>query len=483
MAEIKTWSQTAASNNSASPDGAPEGMLPSGLNDAIRECMAAIRKWYDDAQWIDDGGTPTFVSATQFTLSGDKTAIFHVDRRIKCYGTTMGTLYGYITASTFASPNTTVTVSLDSGSLTSNLSRVYYGGLSKTNHSIPKNVVAALAGLSTQTFDVANATAGTHAVNRNFGDTRYAQLAGVNTQVFNVAAATAGDHAVNRTTADGRYGQLATTNTWALQQTFSTQPKAPAYGFTIGGSTAYIDADASNIAVKPPLSGKLYVIDTGGTRRPIECGNASTSVEAVTLGQGDGRYAPISGSSTIASAATTNIGAATTEYVEITGTTTITAFDTVAAGTKRVLRFTGSLTITHNATSLICPFARNLSIAANDVVELRSLGSGNWIVAGVNISPAQSLASAGHVRLSGGLVLQWGTITGIPFNATAQTLTFPIGFSTAIFSFVATGYGTVATTTFIGINPQTVSLTGVTYDASTNATAGTFNARWVAIGY
>lgn len=293
MAEIKTWSQTALSNSSVSPDGAPENMLPSGLNDTIRECMAAIRKWYDDAQWIDDGGAPTFVSATQFTLSGDKTAIFHVDRRIKCYGTTMGTLYGYITASTFASPNTTVTVSLDSGSLTSNLSRVYYGGLSKTNHAIPKNVVAALAGLSTQTFDVANATAGTHAVNRSYGDTRYAQLAGVNTQVFNVAAATAGDHAVNRTTADGRYGQLATTNTWALQQTFSTQPKAPAYGFTIGGSTAYIDADASNIAVKPPLSGKLYVIDTGGTRRPIECGNASNSVEAVTLGQADARYAPI----------------------------------------------------------------------------------------------------------------------------------------------------------------------------------------------
>lgn len=323
MAEIKSWSQTAGSNNAASPDGAPEGMLPSGVNDTIRENMAAIRKWYDDAQWIDDGGTPTFVSATQFTLSGDKTPTFHVDRRVKCYGTTMGTLYGYITASSYAAPNTTVTVVLDSGSLTSDMSRVYYAALSKTNNSLPNNMFAAKAGSTTQTFDVANATSGAHAVNRNYGDARYAALAGVNTQTFNVAAATAGDHAVNRatadgryaalagistqvfsvaaatigdhalnrTTADGRYGQLATTNTWSLAQTFSVQPTAPSYGFA--GSTAYLNADVANIGVKPPVNGKLFVTDVNNAYRPVVCGAAEASGEAVTLGQADERYAPI----------------------------------------------------------------------------------------------------------------------------------------------------------------------------------------------
>ena len=113
-----------------------------------------------------------------------------------------------------------------------------------------------------------------------------------------LANASASTDALPYGQADGRYGQLATTNTWALAQTFTTQPKAPSYGFTVGGSTAYIDADANNVAIKPAVGGKVYIIDTGGTRRTIECANAGTSVEAVTLGQADGRYAALAGLST-----------------------------------------------------------------------------------------------------------------------------------------------------------------------------------------
>lgn len=82
--------------------------------------------------------------------------------------------------------------------------------------------------------------------------------------------------------------------------------------------------------------------------------------------------------STIASAATTNIGAANAEYLAVSGTTTITAFDTVAAGVYRVLKFDGILTLTHNGTSLILPSAANITTAAGDVGGFRSLGSGNW---------------------------------------------------------------------------------------------------------
>lgn len=46
MAEVQNWSETAASNNAAAPDGAGEGMAPSGVNDTIRENMAAgAREW------------------------------------------------------------------------------------------------------------------------------------------------------------------------------------------------------------------------------------------------------------------------------------------------------------------------------------------------------------------------------------------------------------------------------------------------------
>jgi hypothetical protein len=81
----------------------------------------------------------------------------------------------------------------------------------------------------------------------------------------------------------------------------------------------------------------------------------------------------------IASATTTDIGAATGEFVDVTGTTTITGLGTVAAGIVRTVRFTGALTLTHNATSLILPGGANITTAANDRAVFRSLGSGNWL--------------------------------------------------------------------------------------------------------
>jgi hypothetical protein len=83
--------------------------------------------------------------------------------------------------------------------------------------------------------------------------------------------------------------------------------------------------------------------------------------------------------SAIASAATTAIGApGTALYTTITGTTAITSFGTVAAGTFRIIEFTGSLTLTHNAASLKLPGSANIATAAGDVGFFLSLGAGSW---------------------------------------------------------------------------------------------------------
>lgn len=82
--------------------------------------------------------------------------------------------------------------------------------------------------------------------------------------------------------------------------------------------------------------------------------------------------------SDIASATTTDIGAATGNYVDVTGTTTITGLGTIQAGVIRIVRFTGALTLTHNATSLILPGGANITTVAGDVAVFVSLGSGNW---------------------------------------------------------------------------------------------------------
>jgi hypothetical protein len=84
------------------------------------------------------------------------------------------------------------------------------------------------------------------------------------------------------------------------------------------------------------------------------------------------------GDDTIASATTTDLGSVPGRYVSITGTTTITGLGTIKAGTIKYVKFTGILTLTHNAASLILPGAANITTAAGDTAIMASEGSGNW---------------------------------------------------------------------------------------------------------
>jgi len=122
--------------------------------------------------------------------------------------------------------------------------------------------------------------------------------------------------------------------------------------------------------------------------------------------------------SDIASGTTTDIGAATGTVVDVTGTTTITGLGTAQAGTMRIVRFTGALTLTHNATSLILPTAANITTAAGDVAIFISLGSGNWYCAFFQRKSGEPLYSPGRL-----LGVQYfttpGTSTYTPTTGTA----------------------------------------------------------------
>jgi hypothetical protein len=80
----------------------------------------------------------------------------------------------------------------------------------------------------------------------------------------------------------------------------------------------------------------------------------------------------------IASANSIDLGAATGWCLNITGTTTINSLGTVTAGVFRFVVFTGALSLTHNAVSLILPTLASITTAAGDAAVFRSLGSGNW---------------------------------------------------------------------------------------------------------
>jgi len=84
-------------------------------------------------EWVSSGLTPTYVSATSFTLAGDQTTAFHIGRKLKVTDGG-GTKYVRITNSVFGAL-TTVTVEGDA--LATPTSAVSLGLIKRTNTSLP----------------------------------------------------------------------------------------------------------------------------------------------------------------------------------------------------------------------------------------------------------------------------------------------------------------------------------------------------------
>jgi len=145
--------------------------------------------------------------------------------------------------------------------------------------------------------------------------------------------------------------------------------------------------------------------------------------------------AALAGDGTIASATTTDLSTVNDGDITVSGTTTITGFGTLTAGIKKILTFSGALTLTHNATSLILPGAANITTAAGDVAIMRSLGAGNWrcifyqraanvyAASGANadITSMSAVAPWTNGLINGGFEL-WnnGTSVAVPASTTAQ---------------------------------------------------------------
>lgn len=135
--KVGRWSTTAGNNNSAPPDGWPEGQAPSTVNDCARENMAAIRTAFADLQYFDQDFTPTFISATSFSVPGNQTSAIHAGRRLKLFTGT--TRYGTVSTASFTTV-TTIDLALDDGSLTSSLSSFGISVLGNENNALPRRM-------------------------------------------------------------------------------------------------------------------------------------------------------------------------------------------------------------------------------------------------------------------------------------------------------------------------------------------------------
>lgn len=83
-------------------------------------------------------------------------------------------------------------------------------------------------------------------------------------------------------------------------------------------------------------------------------------------------------STDIVRAANLGFESASGNYIAVTGTGTITALGEGREGSFRVIRFTGTGTLTHNATKLILPGNANITTAVDDCALFISEGGANW---------------------------------------------------------------------------------------------------------
>ena len=132
MSKISTWSTTADDNNAAVPNGFPESMLPSGVNNSAREILAADRVAWNDKEFFEVGtGTGTTVVTrtgnTTVTIAADVTSTHHVSRRCKIVGSNSGTIFTHISASAYSSPNTTITFASGTISASDSTISLYLG--------------------------------------------------------------------------------------------------------------------------------------------------------------------------------------------------------------------------------------------------------------------------------------------------------------------------------------------------------------------
>ena len=259
MSDIKTWSASAANNNAASPNGFPEGMAPSGVNDAAREVMAGVRRWYEDAQWIDFGHAPVYVSATSFTVATDVTAVYSAGRRLRL-GDTM-TLYGTVTASNYTTPNTTVTVTLDSGSLSGSLSGVALAILTASNVSFPTIPVTS-GGTGAGTAAAARTNLGAQA---DVITTRGDVIVGNSSNVASRIALGAAGSALVSDGTDAKWGAPSLPRSYLAGLGLANNALDPTNSIDVAAGSARDDGDSANLSLASVLTKKLNAAWTAGS--------------------------------------------------------------------------------------------------------------------------------------------------------------------------------------------------------------------------
>lgn len=169
----------------------------------------------------------------------------------------------------------------------------------------------------------------------------------------------------------------------SVSGTTLTFTEAPPVGTTISGVIFTVVENVLAPAAGSVTSASLDAGDNAAMR---------TVLDVYSKAEVDTKDKGVKGAD-LASSGTVDLGAATGDFVDITGTTTIASFGTAAAGVERTVRFTGILTLTHNAVSMILHNGMNITTYNGLIMRFRSLGAGNWVE--VSQTPARGTFTPG----------------------------------------------------------------------------------------
>lgn len=154
MGNLRRWSSSASGNSSvaggANTINFAEGQAPGSVNNSAREMMAQVRGIYTPSEWgwVEFSATASVASQTTIKLTGNQTSDWTAGRRwrLKSASTTR---YGSVVSSSFTA-ETTITVTVDSGSLSASHSLAALAAID-SNHVPGFSSYARLASANTFT--------------------------------------------------------------------------------------------------------------------------------------------------------------------------------------------------------------------------------------------------------------------------------------------------------------------------------------------
>lgn len=212
---------------------------------------------------------------------------------------------------------------------------------------------------------------------------------------------------------------------------------------------------------------------------------ATTEFVQRALGNRQGYHVPATGSSFSAADAGKAFGLngpSTYTLSSASGLPNGATFDFFAAGNGCVVQASGSDTITIKGGTTVT----SLTLNSGDTLSLVRVGPTAWLAisGSAQLKFAEvfgsSLAANGYQKLPSGLIIQWGSVT--LSGATAQTVTFPITFPTALVAAVANWENNNGAMP-VGITSKTKISMVLMQGTIGSAPSGTSNTPWLAIGY